>query len=61
MSIQKEYTEASEKLNGGPGGWKCPCCNNYQCSPRKMKMKAHRVARRNNKQKMNIDLKNIDD
>ena len=53
----KEYTEASEKLHGGPGGWYCPCCNPFHCNPRNMKAKARRIVRRVNKQR----LKNIED
>lgn len=45
----KSYTEASHKLNGGVCGWHCPCRNNYQCHPRKMKAKAHRTRRRSEK------------
>ena len=34
-----------KKLNRGPGGWKCPCCNPFDRHPRNMKHKAHRLAR----------------
>ena len=38
------------KLNAGPGGWNCPCCNNFS-SPRKGKPKARRIFRRTTKQR----------
>jgi hypothetical protein len=46
------YQKLSTKLKGGPGGWDCPCCNPFYCSPRKMKALARRLARR----KLRIDL-----
>ena len=58
MSFKKsEYTAASEKLHGGPGGWHCHCCNPYRTSPRKMKPLARRTVRRVNKQR----LKNVEE
>ena len=45
MSLKKDYHKHN-KLNGGPGGWHCPCCNNYGSSPRKMKPLARRLVRR---------------
>lgn len=38
------------KLNAGPGGWKCPCCNPYRRPARRMKALAHRIVRRKGKQ-----------
>ena len=62
MSFKKsEYTIASAKLHAGPGGWYCICCNPYRCSPRNMKMKARRVVRRVNKQRIKIELKDIEE
>ena len=45
MGLSKDYRGIA-KLNGGPGGWRCPCCNPYRCAPCRMKAKAHRLARR---------------
>lgn len=45
MSLARHY-DGHPKLNGGPGGWKCPCCNPFRCAPRRMKAKAHRFIRR---------------
>ena len=47
--LSKEY-KGITKLNGGPGGWRCSCCNPYNCEPRKMKRKARRLVRRKMKQ-----------
>lgn len=41
----------------GPGGIGCPCCNPYNCHPRKMKHHVRRVMRRKNKQA----LKNLEE
>lgn len=49
MSLKKDYL-GTHKLNAGPGGWRCPCCNPYGRSPRKMKAQAHRLLRRVSKQ-----------
>lgn len=43
MSLKKEY-HGENKLNRGPGGWRCPCCS--WGPPRKVKPMAHRLARR---------------
>lgn len=48
MGLKKDY-KSKGKLNGGPGGWRCPCCNPYHTSPRKMKAKARRRLRRTTK------------
>lgn len=45
MSLKKDY-KGKSKLEDGHGGWRCPCCNPYGCSPRKMKHKARRRMRR---------------
>jgi hypothetical protein len=45
MSLKKTY-RSHKKLNAGPGGWGCPCCNPYRCHPRRMKSKARRFVRR---------------
>lgn len=50
----KTYHEFG-KLRGGPGGLRCPCCNPYGCSPRKMKPKARRFVRR----KLKEDIKKL--
>ena len=33
------------KLDGGYGGWRCPCCNPFSAETRKMKTKARRIMR----------------
>jgi hypothetical protein len=45
MGLKKDYL-GFPKLNAGPGGWHCPCCNAYGCCARKMKDRAHRLFRR---------------
>lgn len=52
--MKKSYL-GHKKLNGGPGGWSCPCCNNYGCSPRHMKARARRLVRRVTKQTLRQD------
>ena len=49
MSLKHDYLD-TPKLNGGPGGWRCKCCNPYNCNPRLMKAKARRLVRRASKQ-----------
>jgi hypothetical protein len=49
MSLKRDYI-THKKLDGGPGGWHCPCCNKYGTN-RKIKPKARRLVRRVNKQK----------
>lgn len=47
MGLKRDYTKSSVgKLDGGPGGWKCGCCNPYHCHPRNMKALARRRVRR---------------
>ena len=46
MSLARDYKSGVGKVNGGPGGWKCACCNSYGCHPRNMKALAHRRVRR---------------
>ena len=48
MSLAKEYF-GKGKLQAGPGGWGCPCCNPYGCHPRNMKHLARRHVRRKSK------------
>jgi hypothetical protein len=48
----KNEIKGIKKLNAGPGGWGCPCCNPFGCSPRKMKHKARRMIRHINKQNL---------
>lgn len=43
-SLKKDYRNVA-KLRDGPGGWYCTCCNPFNCSPRKMKIKARRIYR----------------
>jgi hypothetical protein len=59
--MKKCYLEISS-LRAGPGGWRCPCCNPYNTSPRRMKRKARRHVRRNNRQMLHkeIDLSLVD-
>lgn len=45
MSLRKDY-KGIAKLNAGPGGWHCNCCNPFGCNPRKMKPLARRHVRR---------------
>ena len=52
MSLKKSYRGFS-KLNSG---WKCDCCNSYQTSPRRMKVRARRLARRVGKQRMQSEV-----
>jgi len=52
----RSETIGIKKLNGGPGGWHCPCCNPMGCSPRKMKAKARRMTRHINKQKLRSEV-----
>lgn len=52
---EKEYTE-NAKLNAGPGGWKCPCCNPYGVPTRKMRKLAHRRIRRTKKNLLKKEL-----
>lgn len=54
MSLKRDYL-GIVKLDGGYGGWSCPCCNPYGCSPRKMKRKARRFVRRKHKQTKFVD------
>lgn len=49
MSLKKDYRSV-KKLNAGPGGWRCGCCNPMGCSPRKMKVRARRMLRHVSKQ-----------
>lgn len=51
MSLKKDYLDI-KKLNAGPGGWLCPCCNPYHCSPNKMKKLARRRLRHLKKQNL---------
>lgn len=55
MSLKRDYKD-KKKLDGGPGGWHCPCCNHYGCCARKMKPKARRLTRRTNKHNLKKDL-----
>lgn len=50
MSTAKEHAAASKKLNAGPGGIKCVCCNPFR-SKAKAKKLSSRVARRRSKMK----------
>lgn len=52
--MKKDYRE-HKKLQGGPGGWRCACCNPYGRSPRKMKANARRLVRRVTKQKIQVE------
>lgn len=57
MSLKKDYLK-HDKLKAGPAGWGCPCCNPYNCSPRRMKVLARRFVRRKVRQE---DYKQTDD
>jgi len=47
MGLKRDYTKSTVgKLDGGPGGWKCRCCNPFNCHPRNMKALARRRVRR---------------
>mgnify|MGYP006931609950 CR=1 FL=1 len=53
MSLKRDYVKVQcGKMRDGPGGWQCPCCNPFGCSPRKMKPLARRRLRRNRKQNL---------
>lgn len=54
MGLSKDYRSIS-KLQGGPGGWHCVCCNPCRCHPRKMKRTARRLTRRVNRQRVRED------
>ncbi len=53
MSLKKDYHSHNKTIDG-VGGWKCACCNPYNCSPRKMKPLARRLVRRVNKQALRL-------
>lgn len=55
MSIKTIY-KGVKKLNHGPGGIGCPCCNTFGCCPQKMKPRSRRLARRVKKQELNKEL-----
>ena len=57
MSLNKSYRCNSGKLCGGPGGWKCNCCNPYGGS-NKGKAKARRIVRRKSKLEINKEKEN---
>lgn len=44
MSLKKDYLGIN-KVQDGYAGWKCPCCNPFGMSPRKMKPRARRIMR----------------
>lgn len=46
--IQNEWKRL--RKSGGPGGYKCPCCNYWNCHPRKSKPLERRSIRRRLKQ-----------
>ena len=48
MNTSKEHASASKKLNAGPGGLKCPCCNPFRGSKsaHEAKKLSSRLARR---------------
>lgn len=50
MSLKSDYVKANcSKVADNHGGWRCPCCNDYRCCPRKMKKLARRRVRRTTK------------
>lgn len=53
MNTSKEHASASKKLNAGPGGLKCSCCNPFKGSKsaHEAKKLASRLARRRSKMK----------
>ena len=53
-SLGKSYRR-DDKLNSGPGGWGCSCCNPYNCHPRNMKHLARRLVRRKRNEEVRID------
>jgi len=62
MGLKREYTKSGVgKMNGGPKGWKCPCCNPYNCHPRNMKALAHRRLRRVSKVRLQAALLVMED
>jgi hypothetical protein len=49
--LKRDY-KGLGKMDSGPGGWHCPCCNSYGTSARKMKPLARRRLRRVSKQRL---------
>ena len=50
-----------KKLQAGPGGWHCSCCNPYRTEPRRMKPLARRLVRRTNKHRLAKDFGKIEE
>ena len=50
MNLKQLY-EMSHKLNGGPAGIRCPCCNNFG-TVKHAKQRSNQIVRRN--AKMNL-------
>jgi hypothetical protein len=48
MSLKKDY----RGKHIGPGGIDCPCCNPYNCHPRKSKPLSKRMKRRKDKEEV---------
>lgn len=59
MALKRDYLGIS-KLYEGYGGWRCPCCNPYGTSPRRMKVRARRLARHIAKRKWQAEAHNWD-
>lgn len=56
MSLAKDY-HGKSKIQPGPGGFKCSCCNQYHDE----KEKTRRANRRIEKQKLRKELSKTDD
>jgi hypothetical protein len=56
MSLAKDY-HGKGKIQPGPGGFKCSCCNQYHDE----KEKTRRANRRIEKQKLRKELSKVDD
>lgn len=56
MGLARDYRH-NKKLQGGPGGWYCSCCNPFRCSPRRMKPLARRLARRTTKHRLETEVR----
>ena len=59
MSLKKTYL-GIKKLDKGPGGWHCSCCNPYRCSVRKMKARARRLTRRISRHELINQLQSVE-
>lgn len=58
-TLRSDYRKSgSIKMAGGYGGFYCPCCNAYRCSPRNCKHLVRRRMRRTSKHNLQCTLAN---